>query len=126
MENKNYDPAAPVAWRWREPNATTWVYDPDPKWLAEHRHEVEAEPLYAHPTPLADAVAVSIQPMKLSGNRTEYYVALRVGDREVTPYKFEEEWKAAYEVATFNWLFNGGEKPELFAFDPAIAKLGSK
>lgn len=39
----------PVAWRWRPKDSVVWIYDPTLEWLDQHRHEVEAEPLYAHP-----------------------------------------------------------------------------
>jgi hypothetical protein len=37
----------PVAWRWRPPGASLWIYDPEPSWFDAHRHEIEHEPLYA-------------------------------------------------------------------------------
>lgn len=39
----------PVAWRWKPRDGEIWIYDPDPEWLEEHRHEVDAAPLYAAP-----------------------------------------------------------------------------
>lgn len=39
-----------VAWRWRPRGAAAWIYNPEAQWLAEHKDEVESEPLYA-PTP---------------------------------------------------------------------------
>lgn len=61
---------------------------------------------------------VTIQSMKLSDGRTDYYVSIRVCGREVTPHVYREEYKAAYHVALYNWLLNGGEKPDLMAFNP--------
>ena len=52
--------------------------------------------------------------MELADNRTDYFVAIKVGDREVTPHVFRDEYKAAYHVALYNWLLKGsGEEPEL-------------
>ncbi|TCU34089.1 hypothetical protein [Rhizobium azibense] len=68
-------------------------------------HTVEAEP-----------VACSVKPMRLSDGRTDYFVSIRKGDREVTPHMFREEYKAAYHVALYDWLLNGKEAPDLMAF----------
>jgi len=68
-------------------------------------------------TPGGDEPVVSIQPMALSGGRTDYFVSIKIGDREVTPHVFREEYKAAYHVALYDWLLNGGEEPDLMAFD---------
>ncbi|MFV0800604.1 hypothetical protein EGJ57_04680 [Brucella anthropi] len=48
----------------------------------------------------------------------DYYVCVKVGDREITPHMFKERWKAEYEVAEWQWLFNDGEKPDLLAYGP--------
>lgn len=48
----------------------------------------------------------------------DYYVCVKVGDREITPHMFKERWKAEYEVAEWLWLFNGGDKPDLLAYGP--------
>jgi len=69
------------------------------------------------PTPGGDEPVVSIQPMALSGGRTDYFVSIKVGEREVTPHVFREEYKAAYHVALYDWLLNGGAEPDLMAFD---------
>lgn len=47
--------AVPSAWRWRPKGAVTWIYDPEPQWLAEQGFgapdcPIEAEPLYARPS----------------------------------------------------------------------------
>lgn len=72
------------------------------------------------PSPAVDHVAVvSIKPMKLSDGRTDYYVSIKVGDRDVTPHVFREEYKAAYHVALYDWLLNGaGEEPSPVDFGP--------
>jgi hypothetical protein len=62
---------------------------------------------------------VSIKPMPLSGGRTDYFVSIKVGDKEVTPHVFREEYKAAYHVALYDWLLNGvGDEPVVVAFGP--------
>ncbi|MCV9964036.1 hypothetical protein OIU34_19330 [Pararhizobium sp. BT-229] len=61
--------------------------------------------------------AISVQTMRLSDGRADYYVSIKVGDRQVHPHVFREEFKAAYHVALYEWLLNGGQKPDLLAFD---------
>lgn len=71
------------------------------------------------PSVPAQAPKVTIKPMELSGGRTEYFVSIQVGDREVTPHVFREEFKAAYHVALYYWLLNGsGEEPDIIEFGP--------
>ncbi|MDW9481711.1 hypothetical protein GOB57_23980 [Sinorhizobium meliloti] len=60
---------------------------------------------------------VSVQTMKLSDGRADYYVSIRAGDRQVHPHVFRDEFKAAYHVALYEWLLNGGTEPDLLAFD---------
>jgi hypothetical protein len=40
---------APLTHRWRAPGAQTWIYDPEPEWLEDHKFEVEWEPVYGAP-----------------------------------------------------------------------------
>lgn len=62
---------------------------------------------------------VSTKPMSLSDGRTDYFVSIKVADREVTPHVFREEYKAAYHVALYDWLLNGaGEEPCPVDFGP--------
>lgn len=69
--------------------------------------------------PAEDRAVVSIKPMALSDGRTDYFVSIKVGDRDVTPHVFREEYKAAYHVALYDWLLNGnGEEPDCVAFGP--------
>jgi hypothetical protein len=57
--------------------------------------------------------------MELSDDRMDYFVSIKVGDREVTPHVFREEYKAAYHVALYDWLLNGtGEEPDCVEFGP--------
>jgi hypothetical protein len=60
-----------------------------------------------------EAVVCSVKTMKLSDGREDHYVSIRVGDREITPYKFTIKGRAEYEVAELNWLLNGAEKPDI-------------
>lgn len=72
-----------------------------------------------HPGPVAQKPKVTIKPMQLSGGRTEYFVSIKVGDRDVTPHVFREEFKAAYHVALYDWLLNGsGDEPDVIEFGP--------
>lgn len=64
----------------------------------------------------AEAVTVSIKPMKLSDDRCDYFVAFKCGEREVTPHVFRERFKAEYHVAEYRWLFGQGPKPGIMEF----------
>lgn len=62
---------------------------------------------------------VSLKRMGLSDGRTDYFVMIKVGDREVSPHVFRDEYKAAYHVALYDWLLTGrGNEPEIVAFGP--------
>lgn len=61
---------------------------------------------------------VCIKPMRTSDGGCDHFVSIKVGDREVHPHMFREEYKAAYHVALYDWCLNGGEKPDLMAFGP--------
>ena len=76
-------------------------------------------PAATDPSTVDEKAVVSIKPMALSGGRMDYYVSIKVGDREVTPHAFQEEYKAAYHVALYDWLLNGsGEEPDCVDFGP--------
>ncbi|QQO30761.1 hypothetical protein JJC00_18935 [Bradyrhizobium diazoefficiens] len=62
---------------------------------------------------------VSIKPMRLADGRTDYWVSIKVGEKDVTPHVFRGEYKAAYHVALYDWLLNGiGEEPDCVEFGP--------
>lgn len=66
---------------------------------------------------VAQALTISVKPMELSDDRTDYFVSISVGDREITPYVFrDEQFKAEYEAASFRWLLLGEPKPDLMAY----------
>jgi hypothetical protein len=67
---------------------------------------------------MAETATVSVLPMQLSGGRTDFFVSIQAGERVVTPHVFREEYKAAYHVALYDWLLNGGTEPDLMAFGP--------
>lgn len=61
---------------------------------------------------------VSLLPMRLSDGRCDYFVLIKVGDREVTPHVFREKYKADYHIALYDWLLNGGrEEPDVMDFN---------
>jgi hypothetical protein len=64
------------------------------------------------------AIKVCVKRMRKSDDNADYFVAINVDGREVTPHVFSEEFKAAYHVALYNWVLNGTEKPKLMAFAP--------
>ncbi len=66
----------------------------------------------------AVAPLVQVKPLQLSDGRKDYFVSIQVGDREITPYVFQEEYKAAYEAASFDWLLNGAEEPSIADYGP--------
>lgn len=81
-------------------------------------------PLYAAaPASVAEPVC-AVAEMKTSAG-SDYFVSVRVGDREITPHAFKERWKAEYEVAEWKWLLNGGDKPDLMAYGPKARKATS-
>lgn len=81
-------------------------------------HEIEAART-ARSAGQSDKPVVSVKPMALSDGRTDYFVSIKVGERDVTPHVFREEYKAAYHVALYDWLLNGvGEEPCPVDFGP--------
>lgn len=50
-------PSEPITHRWRSFGAHTWIYDPEPEWLEDHKFEVEWEPVYGAPQPASVAQA---------------------------------------------------------------------
>jgi hypothetical protein len=79
--------------------------------------------LTAYEAAKGDRPHVSVREMKLGPGsdgepRSDFFVSIKVGDREVTPHMFRERFKSEYHVALYDWLLNGGEKPELMAFAP--------
>lgn len=74
------------------------------------------------------AVDVSVQTMRLSDGRSDYFVAFKCGGREVTPHVFRERYKAEYHVALYKWLFGQEDKePNVVEFSaddwPALASV---
>ncbi len=61
-------------------------------------------------------VLITVKEMITSAGH-DFYVSVNIGERELTPNVFKERWKAEYEVAEWQWLLNGGEKPDLWEFD---------
>lgn len=73
---------------------------------------------YSPPIPTRNEVDIQCftAEMKTSAG-SDYYVTVRCGDRELTPHMFKIKGRADYEVAEWLWLFNGGEKPDIMAYD---------
>lgn len=59
----------------------------------------------------------TVQPMKLSNGTTDYFVQIEHEGRTLTPHMHKIEGRALYDVAMWNWLFNGGEEPFILDFD---------
>lgn len=63
-------------------------------------------------------VKITVKTMALSDGRSDYFVAIIVGDREVTPYASRHQYQMEYEAASLRWLLLGGKKPDLMAYSP--------
>lgn len=72
--------------------------------------------------PVADGCKVYVAEMKTSSG-TDYFVMMKSGDRELSIRKHRWKHHADYEAAEYNWLFNGGDKPDILAFRPVSAIL---
>jgi hypothetical protein len=59
----------------------------------------------------------SVKETKLSDGSTEYFVYIKQDGRYLTPHKLKNRGRAEYEVAIWNWVFNGGEEPCILEFD---------
>jgi hypothetical protein len=77
----------------------------------------------ASPAPASEAVKPRcyVAEMKTSAG-SDFFVAIKIGDRELTPHMFKEKWKADYEVEEWKWMFGQAEKPDLMAFGPTKAE----
>ncbi|WP_287177929.1 hypothetical protein [Mesorhizobium sp.] len=73
--------------------------------------------------PATQAVPDMVRPvcrvmtMQHSSGAPDHYVSIEVGDRQITPHMFKTKGRAEYEVAEWNWLLNGVEKPYILDFD---------
>lgn len=64
------------------------------------------------------APVVNTKTYKKSGDRADYCVSITVGDREVTPHVFVEQYKADWHTALYRWLFGQGDKPGYLDWGP--------
>lgn len=64
----------------------------------------------------AETVVCTVAPMETSAG-TDYFVHLRMGDREITPRMSKIEGRAQYEVDEWKWFFGQGEKPFCLDYD---------
>ncbi len=62
-------------------------------------------------------IKVSVQVYRKSGNLADYYVQFKCVDRITTPHMFTDRFKAEYHKDHYHWVFNGGECPDLMAYD---------
>jgi hypothetical protein len=60
---------------------------------------------------------VSVREMKLSDGSSDFFVLIRVGDREITPHVYKIRGRAEYDVAHWNYVFFGGEEPFILDFN---------
>lgn len=60
----------------------------------------------------ASPPVVSVLEMKTSAG-PDYFVQVKCGERELELYRFKVKGQAEFTVAEFQWLLNGGEKPDL-------------
>lgn len=68
-------------------------------------------------TQIQTSAKVSVKEMRLSDGRSDFYVSIQRGGREVTPHAFRERFKAEYHVALYDWLLNGGDEPCVIDFN---------
>jgi hypothetical protein len=67
---------------------------------------------------MTDTITVQVKRVRLSGNRTDYFVEIQCGERSTTPYVFRERFKAEYETDCFAWVFGlRSDKPDLSTYD---------
>lgn len=52
-----------------------------------------------------------------AGGKETYLVCLERNGKQITPYEFNERYKAEYEVASFNHLINDGTEPDILAYN---------
>jgi hypothetical protein len=67
------------------------------------------------PVPREEPISCYVSEMKTSAG-TDYFVTVRCGDRMLTPHMHKIRSRVEYGVAEWNWLFNGGEKPDILAY----------
>lgn len=71
----------------------------------------------AHMAKFTTVINARTMPMGLSDGTKDYFVEVSCDGRSLTPHKFKIEGRADYEVAMWDWLFQGGPKPDFAAFD---------
>lgn len=68
---------------------------------------------------IKDPVRVEVAVMRTSSGQ-DYYVRLRCGIRETTPFMFKERFKAEYEVAHLQWVLGiRAEEPSILDYSEA-------
>ncbi len=67
---------------------------------------------------VADGCKAYVGEMKTSSG-TDYFVMIKSGGRELSIRKHQWKHHADYEAAEYNWLFNGGEKPDILEYREA-------
>lgn len=90
-------------------------------------YKVAASPVMADRRE-GDAPIVSVLEMKTSAG-PDYFSSIRCGDRQLEIHKHKIKGRAEFEVAEFQWLLNGGEKPNMIDWldrtdDPAVPEAG--
>lgn len=71
----------------------------------------------AHMAKFTTVINARTMPMGLSDGTKDYFVEVSCDGRSLTPHKFKIEGRADYDVAMWDWLFQGGPKPDFRAFD---------
>ena len=65
----------------------------------------------------SDGCKAYVAEMKTSSG-IDYFVMVKSGERELSIRRYEQKHHADYEAAEYNWLFNGGEKPDILEYRP--------
>lgn len=66
----------------------------------------------------AGGVECFVREMRTSKG-SEFFVVVKLGDRELTPHMYTERWKAEYDVASWQHLLCGAPEPDLLAYGPS-------
>jgi hypothetical protein len=91
---------------------------------ARYVYDEICEEIRALSSPIADGCKAYVGEMQTSAG-TDYFVMIKSGDRELSIRKHQHKHHADYEAAEYNWLFNGGEKPDILAYHPLPSSPGA-
>lgn len=65
---------------------------------------------------MSSAIKAYVSPMVTSAG-TDHFVVVECAGRMITPHAYQIKGRAEFDAAEWNWVFNGGEKPDILDFD---------